>query len=58
MNGHNHKYFFVDTAFYNYYATMGSPMISSVVKNRWNWNFANLRLLALILSEAATGGVL
>ena len=34
-------------------------MISSLVKNSWNWNFANFKDLALILPEAATGtGVL
>ena len=33
-------------------------MISSIVKNRWNWNFADFRDLALILPEVATGGVL
>ena len=32
-------------------------MILSVVKNSWNWNFANFRDLILILPEAATGGV-
>ena len=49
----------VDIAFYNYYVTMQrEPMISSVVKNDWNWNFANFRDLVLILPEAATGGVL
>ena len=35
------------------------PMISSLVKKSWNWNFANFKDLALILPEAATGaGVL
>ena len=33
-------------------------MISSVVKNNWNLNFANMRELVLILPEAAIGGVL
>ena len=44
MNGHHHKYFSVDIAFYNYYVTMyNEPMMPSVVKNSWNWNFANFR---------------
>ena len=31
-------------AFYNFYVTMlREPIISSVVKNSWNWNFANFR---------------
>ena len=33
-------------------------MVSSTVKNSWNWNFADFRDLRLILPEAATGGVL
>ena len=32
-------------------------MISSVVKNSWNWNFLDFRDLGLILPEAATKGV-
>ena len=59
MNGHHHQYFSVDITFYNYYITLQSePMISSVVEIVWNWNFANLRDLVLILPEAATVGVL
>ena len=46
--------FSVDIAFHNYYATMQiEPMISSVVKNRWNWYFANFTDLVLILSPQA-----
>ena len=33
-------------------------MISNVVKNSWNLNFADFRELVLILPEAATGSVL
>ena len=33
-------------------------MISDVVENSWNWNFADFRDLVLILPEAATGSVL
>ena len=33
-------------------------MISSAVKNSWNWTFANFRDLVLILPEAVTEGVL
>ena len=59
MNGYHHKYFSVEIAFYNYYAKLQrKPMITSVIKNSWNWNFANFRDLGLILPEAATGGVL
>ena len=54
-----HKYFSVGIIFYNYYVTIWrEPMISSLVKNSWNRNFANFRHLALILPEAATRGVL
>ena len=52
MNKHHHKYFSVDTAFYNYYVKMKrEPMISSVVKISWNWSFSNFRELVLILPE-------
>ena len=42
--------FSVDKASYNNFVTIvgGEPMISSVAKNGWNWNFANLRDLVLI----------
>ena len=33
-------------------------MISDVVENSWNWNFADFRDLVLILPETATGGIL
>ena len=33
-------------------------MISGVVENSWNWNFADFRDLVLILPEATTGSVL
>ena len=33
-------------------------MISNVVKNSWNLNFADFRELVLILPETATGSVL
>ena len=59
MNGLHHKYVSADIAFYNYFVTMSrDPIITSAVKNSWNWNFANFRDLRLILQEAATGGVL
>ena len=42
MNVHQ-KYLSVDISFHNYYVTMqGEPMISSVVKNSWNWNFTEI----------------
>ena len=51
--------FSVDIAFYNYFITMWrKAMISDVVENSWNWNFADFRDLVLILPEAATGSVL
>ena len=33
-------------------------MISSVLKNSWDLNFTDFRVLVLILPKAATGGVL
>ena len=51
--------FSVDMAFCNYFVTMQrEPMISNVVKNSWNLNFADFRELVLILPETATGSVL
>ena len=51
--------FSVDMAFCNYFVTMQrEPMISNVVKNSWNLNFADFRELVLILPEEATGSVL
>ena len=42
MNVHQ-KYLSVDISFHNYYVTMQEePMISSVVKNSWNWNFTEI----------------
>ena len=59
MNEYYHKYFSVDIASDNNFVTMlREPMISSVDKNDWNWNFADLRDLVLIQPDAATGGVL
>ena len=50
MNGHHLKHFSVDIAFYKYNVPMKKEsMISSVVKNSWNWNFANFWDLVLIL---------
>ena len=51
--------FSVDMAFCNYFVTMQrESMISNVVKNSWNLNFADFRELVLILPETATGSVL
>ena len=55
-------FFSVDITLYNYlvvFTTMQrEPMISSVVKNSWNWNSADFRELVLILLQAATECVL
>ena len=49
----------MEIACYNYFITKYRElMVSGVVKNGWNSNFADFRDLALILAEAGTGGVL
>ena len=56
MNGHCHKYFSVDIAFYNFFATMyREPMISSIVKNSWSLNFADFRDFVLVLPQSKAG---
>ena len=58
MNGHHHKYAYVDMAFCNYFITIQrEPMISNIVKNSWNWNFADFKDLVLILPEATNEAV-